>query len=141
MNTKELALEIIRRFNSETGHFNPDEVEALIATEIAEVVREHLDKQRMSMTEIARLDFELDKAKIEPRSVWASKKPDRAGWWWFRESASRPKMPCEVLLHNGTMCMRVHLLGSWWFLQNIDGQWSSEPIPEPVEAETVQTKG
>ncbi len=61
---RELAREI-DGFVSEWHSNTPDsiaEIESLILAHTAEVTKEHLDKQRMSMTEIARLDFELDKS-------------------------------------------------------------------------------
>ncbi len=69
-------------------------------------------------------------------SVWTSKKPDRAGLWWFRESEVHPSITSKVMMddHQVLWC---EFEGAWWKLANLSGQWSSSPIAEPKQAETL----
>ena len=62
---------------------------------------------------------------------WTREKPTKAGWWWYKDdiTAARPlwctraKRQITAHWHNGATDS----------VNDLDGQWSDQPIPEPEE--------
>lgn len=66
---------------------------------------------------------------------WTDRKPDRPGWWWYREQdEDGPYLVIhEVSVRRGRL--RVHDLSSGFRngLDGYTGQWSDGPIEPPGE--------
>jgi hypothetical protein len=65
-------------------------------------------------------------------SVWTSKKPDRAGWWWYRLHAANEGQPLNLAIRDGELQTDT---GSP--VNVMRGDWSSSPIAEPIEPTPV----
>jgi hypothetical protein len=62
--------------------------------------------------------------------IWTDKKPDRIGYWWWREAPGKEALIEWVDVYIDDL---EAVLGGP--LATMRGQWSSEPVPEPTERE------
>ena len=67
---------------------------------------------------------------------WTMQKPEKPGWYWFRETALSENE--IVYVYEGGTGLFVNRHGELYKLDNdsprwnpINGEWSSTPIPEP----------
>jgi len=61
---------------------------------------------------------------------WTTEKPTKPGWYWWSPSKG---IACIVEIV-GRLVMKVYFIsGRRDLLNNVKGEWSSEPIAEPEE--------
>ncbi len=61
---------------------------------------------------------------------WTTKKPIEGGWYWYRPAPEYDGTVVEVLTIQGVLhCRWV----GWKMLNDLKGEWSSEPILPPKE--------
>jgi hypothetical protein len=64
--------------------------------------------------------------------VWTTEKPKQEGWYWYKcpseydsvISVSKVELATDSKLHARIRCAD-------FIVENLNGQWSSDPIPEP----------
>lgn len=98
-----------------------------------EAVRERDEARRM----VAGGDIAIDALLASShRLAWTSEPPTEPGWWWWKMMLEHGEWigPCPVF------CYEVS--GRLWFMRGLTahtvedgGQWSSGPIPMPVDKE------
>jgi len=65
---------------------------------------------------------------------WTKTKPNRPGWYWYQNPQMPDKVDGPVRVGYGRDGqLRAELYGWFSLVQNIYGEWSNEPIPEPEE--------
>ncbi len=97
-----------------------------------------MGNMKWSLVELARQAWLAAKTKGNQmsESVWTSKKPDRAGWWWYDSAWCNGKFVREVVLYEGVLlCDGFEVDDPEW-----DCRWSSSPIAEPKDATETEQK-
>lgn len=64
--------------------------------------------------------------------TWTSNKPDKPGWWWYRDEETTKPVKVDVR-QSGVLVFRFN---SWHHIEDRhfrNGQWSDQPITEPEE--------
>lgn len=72
--------------------------------------------------------------------VWSGRKPDRAGWWWYRDGVSDDQTPKPVEIYYDENFNDLRILGRGNWFDNVepwDGVWAG-PIPYPVDAPSAE---
>ena len=69
---------------------------------------------------------------------WTTKKPEKTGWYWYRGKLEQPT-PRKVYFsqYTSVWCAFDSIYSKVYHLDEIDGEWSDEPIPVPEEGNNV----
>jgi len=63
---------------------------------------------------------------------WTTEKPDRAGWWWFKEAGREPylfEVEADDIENHGKNCPTCGA-GKWSALNDV-AMFSDQPIEQP----------